>query len=332
MKAKLNRIRLRDVALFAVVAGVVAVVVVLAGREAGVGEQAEAGVDAAVVEAQAAAQEGDEDEAGSVEPLTLTLIAQEDICETQAAREMIFLGLRTNHRGERVNHRISQGWSVRSETPVRWRVTGGAGPYTLIIDGESRDRLSVYEGPLGRALVGCADASVGTSFDDIGDGVQRLYDADPQADSGPRTIGATVTDGAGSTAEATVDVYVIAEAPPLGVSEPLTPGQTYRIYGHLVTIPDGLSFLLGDWEVNECPASQSASACETSWSLIASGDDYWLTIAFGLESGDEINPLVDVDDSTLGAQGAADRRRALGLTLDTLADSVGNFPDQESED
>ncbi len=166
-----------------------------------------------------------------MEPLTLTLEASGN-CEAAGAREALSSALRTNDRGERVRENVSLGWRVRGEVAVTWQVNGGTGPYMLMVDGESRDPYRLYEGAQGQASVGCADSSVGTSFVEFtGDALERRYDAEPTLDSGRKTISAVVTDAGGNTARAETDVYVITEAPPLGVSEPLTAGETYLIYG-----------------------------------------------------------------------------------------------------
>ena len=66
MRARLNRIRLRDLALFVVVAGAVAVTAVCGAQEAGLdGERAEA----------------------TAGPISLSLRATQQICETKAAWE-----------------------------------------------------------------------------------------------------------------------------------------------------------------------------------------------------------------------------------------------------
>ena len=116
MRAMLSRIRLRDLALFVVVSGVVAVAAVFAAREDGVGG------GAAVAE---------------VEPLTLTTRTQ--ICETERARQRGSSQLRTNEHGVRVRESVTIGWFSETELPVRWHVRGGMAPNTLVIDGESRD-------------------------------------------------------------------------------------------------------------------------------------------------------------------------------------------------
>ena len=145
MRARLSRLRVRDVALFVAVAAVVAVVGVLLAREAGVG-------------GREAVAEG--------ETLTLTLSALE-ICETERARNLVYSLLRTNEEGVRVREWVSRGWRVFAETPVTWRVSGGARPYTLMIDGESRDAAGAYDGPAGKAMVSCAITTLDTYFEAV---------------------------------------------------------------------------------------------------------------------------------------------------------------------
>ena len=206
-----------------------------------------------------------------------------------------------------------------------------------MIDGESRDRLNLYEGPLGRALVGCADASVvGTSFDDIGDGVQRLYDADPQVDSGPRTIRATVTDGIGSTAEASVEIYVIRTD-----AEILRRGQTYRVWGdHLVTAPRSHDVALTSPPEIECEERDDPDPydCEPAFGFLLLPDghqDDWLTaiarVNLYVIDGTEESRRRKLDDGTwieitAEVRAASDANDPILAALDEIANSVGDPP------
>ena len=57
MRARPSRLRSRDLALFAVVASLVAITVVLVGGEAGVDDQVEAGTESSAATQQAAPQQ-----------------------------------------------------------------------------------------------------------------------------------------------------------------------------------------------------------------------------------------------------------------------------------
>ena len=186
-----------------------------------------------------------EEGTSAAEPLTLTLSAPE-ICETTPAQGYSGAAMVWNEE--------TQDWGVKSyktgyddvgETAVTWSVGGGTAPYTLVIDGEKRDAEQTYAGPSGTASVSCA-MQLGETF--ITDDGSRRYRTEPEVDSGLKTIRATVTDGAGATAEASVDVYVILQIE--GSGEILESGKTYRVHRFLVTVPEGLTLVIGGLEVN----------------------------------------------------------------------------------
>ena len=200
------------------------------------GERTEAGT----VAAQAQQNDGEE---VATEPLTLTLSAPE-ICETTQARGYSGSRQWQDEDGNWVVESYSTGFDDVGETAVTWSAGGGVPPYTLVIDGETRDAEQAYAGPGGTASVSCAMQIGETFIDDNGEG--RRYRTEPEVDSGLKTIRATVTDAAGATAEAAVDVYVILQ---IGDGdEILEPGKTYRVHRFLVTVPDGLTLLIGDTE------------------------------------------------------------------------------------
>lgn len=174
-----------------------------------VDERTEAGTTAAAERSAEPPQQTDGEETAT-EPLTLTLSAAE-ICETTPAQGYSGAAMVWNEE--------TQDWGVKSyktgyddvgETAVTWSVGGGTAPYTLVIDGEKRDAEQTYAGPNGTASVSCA-MQLGETF--ITDDGSRRHRTEPEVDSGLKTIRATVTDGAGATAEASVDVYVILELP-----------------------------------------------------------------------------------------------------------------------
>ncbi len=205
MRTRLSQLRMRHLASFVVVAGVVAVVAVFAAREAGVGQRTEAVTEVTEAESQGVSAEGpgglrkeqrhSPETQQDSEALALTLSAAE-ICETERARNVGGWELRTNDEGARVHEFVSAGWRVFAKTSVRWHVVGGTLPYTLVVDGESRDAEGSYVGASGEAMVACADSSVGTSFEEVSpqDGVTRLYRANPNVDSGWKRIRGVVTD------------------------------------------------------------------------------------------------------------------------------------------
>ena len=183
---------------------------------------------------------------GQMEPLTLTLSAPQ-ICETTPARGYADSVLRQDAEGnwtKRVS--VFAGWFGVAEVDVAWTVSGGAAPYRLRIDGEKRDPDHEYVGATGIASVSCAMTSGAAAFIDISD---RGYKAQPEVDSGVKTIVATVTDATGATAEASVDVHVILE---LGSSgDILQGGKTYRVFRRWLTVPEGIDLEIGDYEAGD---------------------------------------------------------------------------------
>ena len=311
MRARLSRLRVRDVALFVAVAAVVAVVGVLVAREAGVG-------------GREAVAEG--------ETLTLTLSALE-ICETKRARNLVYSLLRTNEEGVRVREWVSQGWRVFAETPVTWRVSGGTAPYTLVIDSESRDADGDYVGAVGEAMVSCAAPSVGTYFEVVSrqEGMTRLYREDPEVDSGVKTIRGVVTDANGRTAEASVELYVLLTNPAV-----LTRGETYRVtYGeieHLITAPPAhdLEFLPPD-DI-ECPKSLAlGERCEHQFGFALLGAGVVARLLLYVSDAVEASRSQILPDGTIlagrrdGAAGAAGGD-PVDQAFDAVADSVGDKP------
>ena len=301
MRARLSRIRLRDVVLFAVVAGAVAVAALFAAREAGLGDRS-------------AVAEG--------EPLTLTLTAQSAVCETERARWWGYSGLRTNEQGRRVREPVTIGWVADAVVPVRWQVSGGTAPYTLVIDRESRDVERDYRSPAGTAKVGCGDTTVGTFFqeEDPAEGEMRFYRTDPEIDSGWKTVRATVTDANGATAEATVDVYVIYVTG--NHDDLLRGGKTYRVFGHLITIPDGVDMRIGD------------ASTDGVRSFYIEGTDPFVVIWLNKRTYREVKREVPSEDGT-GARGSsaysASDLQQFQAAFNQFANSVGRLPEQRSE-
>ena len=176
---------------------------------------------------------GSEPIVGQTEPLTLTLSAPQ-ICETTPASGASASRLRQDADGKWTErYDVFLGWFRVAEVDVAWTVRGGAGPYQLTIDGEKRDPDHEYVGATGTASVSCAMTSGAQAFID---GDWRGYKAQPEVDSGVKTIPATVTDAMGATAEASVDVHVILELGSGG--DRLEAGKTYRVFGGLVTVPE----------------------------------------------------------------------------------------------
>ena len=304
MRAMLSRLRARDAALFVLIAGLVAAAVIAAGREAGWGGSA----------------------VGQAEPLILTLSAPE-VCETRSAERAAASLLRTDAEGNRERYTHVYGWSGIASVPVRWRVSGGAGPYTLVIDGEPEDADGAYAFYVGEAMVGCADTSVGTSFREASDNrFERLYRADPQVDSGLKTIQAVVTDVNGRTAAASVDVYVILSTG--SDRDLLARGQTYRVFDHLITVPAGIDMRIGD--------ASTGSGGSSYQSLYIEGTSPAVVIWFELDTFRETKREIHSSDYGSGARGASrysgDELRDFHSYLDALASSIGQLPNLSRSD
>ncbi len=316
MTNRMRQLRLRDAVLFVVFVAVVAMVVVMIGRELGIGGQAtatigQASVDSGVAEATAtpdvpdAAPEANPDanetgggtfrdageSAGSqiaASDLSLSLSAPA-ICETDDG----FYG------------------SGIGETPVAWEVTGGTGPYTLDIDGETRDASQDYVGQTGTASVSCALETGDVHYEDLTDEPYRDLEGDYLLDSGLKTIRAVVTDASGKTREATVDVYVILST---GRHEHLLRGgHTYRVFGRLLlTIPPEVDFRIGE------------TSSDGTFSLTVNGSDYQAVIWLDDDTFSETYRFLPQSGEL--ARGLAVEGADYGEIFDTLVDSFGKLP------
>ena len=294
MKAKLSRLRLRDLALFLVVAGVVAVGAVFAAREAGW----EGGFAGAIGER-----------------LSLSLSASQQICETERARVDGYAESYQDEDGNWVERHTIFGWYRIPSVSVRWQVNGGQEPYALVIDHESADQYGDHAGASGSAQVGCADASVGTSFD-YG---HRLYAVDPEVDSGWKTVRAVVTDANGDTAEATVQFYVILNLGGGTTGDILKRGETYRIYGRLLTAPAEYDVKVGGVVERDCAGLPAGRRCEAAGGFSLVDGDAWILL---YES--------DLAEDSRGLSGAAgadsSQRAAADAALDDFAASLDAAP------
>ena len=242
MTTRWRRLRPGDLALSVAAAAVVVVVIVVVGRELGIGREAAAVRDGAG--GQAAAEPAETE-------LTLTLSAPE-ICQTERGWGYAGEAWVYDDEGEIIGTRsITRGWANIAEIPVRWEVTGGTDPYTLVIDNEKRDGVGAYEDATGTASVSCAPNPGAVSYEDYDQ--HRWYHTNPEVDSGPKTIRATVKDARGATAHALATVYVVLQVRGPrhsdGTGIRLLGGKTYRVEGALYTVPRGVVLQTGSmWE------------------------------------------------------------------------------------
>lgn len=144
-----------------------------------------------------------------------------------------------------------------AEVPVRWQLEGGKPPYQLEIDGETRDAQHEYIGTSGTASVSCALRLGEVTYNESPARDFRRFKGDVLVDSGSKLIRATVTDATGRTNTAEISMYVILVF--VGTGRSLTEGQTYRIWGQLITIPVGDSARVGGISISEC---SDDDACE----------------------------------------------------------------------
>ena len=292
---RLRAVEPRQAALFFAVVALVAAVAYFGAREAGVGGST------------AASGEG-----VPPEPLTLTLTAASQTCETTSSQEYARGATYQDAEGNWVYERRSDGWDDVSETPVTWAVSGGTPPYTLTIDGETRDAEQTYAGPSGTASVSCA-LSFGETFINDEDG--RNYRTQPEVDSGLKTIRATVTDSAGATADASVNMYVILE---LGSSgDVLQSGKTYRVLGTLLTVPESVDHMsIGGFIDTDGGLGTlvGLGVADRGWIMVRLGD---------LAEVDRSTRSVSAGDGDT-AVGAGERE--LDAQIDQVMDSVGRLP------
>ena len=270
MTNRMRQLRPRDAALFLAVAAVVAVLGVVIGREFGIGGQATAtldqvSVDSRVAESAAAtdvpdaAQKANPD---ASEPVGRTVRDAEESTGSQVAASDLSLSLSAPDICETDDG--FDGWKI-GETPVAWEVAGGKGPYTLEIDGETRDGSGPYIGQTGTASVSCALQTGEVHYEDRRDEPYRHLEGDYFLDSGLKKIRAVVTDANGKTGAATFDVYVILS---VGIHEHLLRrGHTYRVFGKLLlTIPPNVDFRIGE------------TLSDGTFSLTVDGSDYGAVI------------------------------------------------------
>ena len=257
---------------------------------------------------------------GQTNPLTLTLTTASQICETEQAIEYGGARQWKDEDGNWQIERYSDGWDNVSETPVTWAVSGGTPPYTLMIDGETRDEEQTYAGASGTASVSCA-LEFGETF--IHDNEQRRnYRTQPEVDSGLKTIHATAMDGAGATADASVDVYVILAMGSSG--DILQSGKTYRVMGTLLTVPEGVDHLIIG-SISEGEEGPTVLGLGIAVGVAGGG---WVAVRHGdLREVARSTRSVSAGDGD-AAVGAGERE--LDAQIDQVLDSVGRLPTVES--
>ena len=323
MPTRWRRWKLRDVALVVAVTTIVAVLGVVIGREAGIGEEIGASVASTPADNSAPLPQQQSDETSA---LTLSLSATRQICETPAPKRY-GVSRQQLENGRLTRQSVTIGWYSAAEVhvPIDWRVSGGAPPFTIMIDNEPRDIDGEYAGPSGTAKVTCSDTSGGTFFEDDSWNneviVTRFHRVTPQPDSGWKTVRATVTDANGDTAEATTRFYVILDGPAY-YPDLLKRGETYRIFGHLFTIPSEFDMQVGD--------SSTGSSGPGYQEFLVAGSNPYITILFRIDNFTEVSREVPAQqsDAALSSDSSTLQHYEIHAALGAFARSVDQYPDK----
>ena len=188
-------------------------------------------------------------------------------------------------------------WSP-SQSVVAWEVSGGVAPYRIVIDG--------YQ--------------VGPAAGDIHVQCGRLHRG--LSDSGLHTVHGIVIDSKGNVASRVVHTYGIKND---GGGGKLRGGETYRVFGQLLTIPEGITAETGGYEHSSCDAPTGddrfdPAYCEDAFHLGISSGDVSSSLWFGVVSGRsygseprETSPAVGLD-------------HPIHAQLRALVESVGQPP------
>lgn len=211
-------------------------------------------------------------------------------------------------------------WGV-AEVAIDWKVTGGEEPYTLTIDGEPEDAAGRYDEAEGTASVSCALEFTDSFIHAVGDDRTRRYRSPPLVDSGVKTIRAVVTDATGESVEASIDVYMILALK--GRTEPFRHGETYRLHGVLLTVPDDTFMVLDNLEDHVGATNLFALIIVEDENGSAADDSSWLAfIILEQKEGGTVERSRSV---------ASDFADELEPKLDRLVASIGQLPAQHRQ-
>ncbi len=173
------------------------------------------------------------------EPLTITVSAP-DVCEVRRPLQSIHTVIHAQDAsGNRPDPTVTRywPWDGGGTMEVSWEVSGGEPPYYVLINGQPVDGAS------GTVELSCAMShGVYQSHPVHG----RTVAEAPLTDSGVLEIEAEVSDQSltGGRAKATTKTYALLSA---DHDHTLRGGQTYRIAGRLMTIPEGMAMQMGDY-------------------------------------------------------------------------------------
>jgi len=319
MREHLTQISRRQAAAALALVALSAVAVVFIGRAVGLGGFAVAVPDE-VREEQAAPRQQSQDGAAA---LTLTLTAPE-VCETVdpigfAGYEQVPDGA----GGFRTQVQLT-GFERDSITwmDVAWSVIGGAEPVEVTIEG------ATYSGRDGVAEVSCAQ-SHGPLIDDPVVGL--MWEDAPVVDSGWKTIRGTVADSAGASADAQTRTYIIWDRSNAWTKwpadHPLRGGETYRVFGHLITIPETVDMYYAGGEEASCSGSSSHCGPWTAFGIVGTEALLWV-----LDRDWTVNERDTRDSPTdEGATGSATSNMRIEDAFTDFIESIDRMPDLWSE-
>lgn len=326
---QLRAVGARRAALFVVITTAVAVGFYFSVRETGVGPRTEASVVASDEQFPASTQpdeSGEGDTAGEAKKLSLTLTAP-TTCEVErASREVHAIVVGKNEDTGEEQYKFGDYTDVPTVL-VRWQASGGAPPYTLVIDGEPRDAGGAYVGKVGGALVSCALENGETYFSDRWGPMQRWHRTAPTVDSGIKTIQATVTDSTGATGSASIEVYAVRKVGSSGTT--LEAGKTYRVHGHLVTVPLGTELWLAGLILNDCEGSN----CESDIEISADDGPHGVAVYIGLRTGTYRSRVHEFNEALLPETDprnrGGSREHLLHKKFDEFVSTIGRPPQVE---
>lgn len=325
---RLEGVGWRPAALFLAIAALAAVAMYVGLREAGVNLRTEASPTIARGQPAETPQDDEkelsDEDSQAAEPLALRLSAP-TICLVGRASRDVHAILTRNDDGTTGETIVFGHWTDINTVNVAWRATGGTPPYTLAVDGESRDKNGSYRGGSGGALVSCALDNGETYFSDLWGPTQRWHRTRPTVDSGWKRIIAIATDSSGATASASIDVYAIKVVTAGSVT--LRAGRTYHVFDYLITIPRGVDMMTGSIEESDCVGPN----CEGSvLSIFAKDGIHWIDIGIGLKTGRAfgrehwVGNTRLADDHPWNAGGSAEH--SLHAKFDELVESIGRLP------
>lgn len=167
---------------------------------------------------------------------------------------------------------------------LRWQIEGGTAPYELSVQGQT-----LLTGPTGSTIVYCAD-SLPVDELDFTAGRSELErqrtDSPALVNPGPLRLEATVVDANGLAARAAATTYVILDCRKRHCDFEVYPsGFTYRIWGMLFTVPQGLR-LDARWlgQILAQCVDDPGPTCQDELVLRVAGDPHGAQLHIGIRT------------------------------------------------